>query len=233
MPGSAATGEAQRSPLHGRGAQAFRLERGLHRHQSVGRHAYRARRRRRSPHRRPWNYRGRRSAACRDPGARRGRRAGARRHRLRHAGALRPSRPHPALRGSAGRGRRRPRGRRRQRPGSARVGPGLRDAAPVRRRCGRGDARLAGRGSHGRLPHSFVEETRSCDSEACAFPRRHDRRAGRRPGDDHWTHLAPAGAADARAGRRDPGRRQHGGDRRPLADGAAARAASRDRRCAW
>ena len=42
----------------------------------------------------------------------RGRRAGARRHRLCHAGTLRPSRPHAALRRRAGRRRRRARGRR-------------------------------------------------------------------------------------------------------------------------
>ena len=66
-----------------------------------------------------------RPAACRGGGARHGRRGRARRHRLCHARALQPSRPDPALRRRADRGRRQPRGDRLRRPVPAVNGAGI------------------------------------------------------------------------------------------------------------
>ena len=82
----------------------------------------------------------RRPAACRERGDRSRRRCRPRQHGLRHAGALRASRPHPALR--------RPDARRRDRP--RRGGRGR--SRPARRRQGHRAAARGRDGGRGRLP---------------------------------------------------------------------------------
>ncbi len=111
------------------------------------------------------------------------------------------------------------------RPATRRAGgrQGLCDAAARRARRHRARARRRSGRPAGRLPDSLAQETAGSDSEACAFPERHDRPARRRASRGDRSGGAPAGASAARPLRCHPGRHRHGAGRRPRADGPPAR----------